>query len=609
MSWMDDPYRPPSLDSSPDQYSSDRNLSSSAPSSPIYSFPRIHSSPNSPSLLHEDDYHLSWDPPHDPKVSYSLPSFRSLFASDDEHPLTSEYDASEYSEPDPAHDDSFLTESEDEEQDTFPDTRVTFFHTSSERGRWKTEPRHALLRISARTTSPAPSPVPSIAQRNISEPAPSTKTGPSDATEDRQSPLPAPPSPVLSPISLSVSPMVGSVSPLSALEPLEPLSPLSLPPSSLAGDHDMDMDLENFPDNDEIPTPMDPEIGLGLFDSPPAPPIVSSPVTEPPSATEVIESLSTVSASDHVVPDTAMDEDLTVPKGNKKKKKAVSKPHDDPLPVAKSVPSSPMVPARDTASRVKKAGNTGEKRDQGKKRPIQQFLPEEGPKSKKARITHTLPKASGSRPQTQSRTKRVEQRPNRRTDTKDGQRKGKKATRTDAPAETKARQRKARPRSPSLSASSRSSSVSPEESTHTTAPEIDPELCGMLIECMATSRASSLPMSTLYKTVMQSYPSVKSRGTERECLEIMERVLESGTMAGGGSGVFGKVQNNANDDADPPLEAQWFYVPERDQDQDRAQLIRSMMPRPAKRSETKKYKQYYYRPLEKISRWDPEDEL
>ena len=58
-----------------------------------------------------------------------------------------------------------------------------------------------------------------------------------------------------------------------------------------------------------------------------------------------------------------------------------------------------------------------------------------------------------------------------------------------------------------------------------------------------------------------------------------------------------------------PLESQWFYVPENDEDQDRATLIRSMMPRPAKRSETKKYKQYYWRPLDKISRWDTEDDL
>jgi hypothetical protein len=63
------------------------------------------------------------------------------------------------------------------------------------------------------------------------------------------------------------------------------------------------------------------------------------------------------------------------------------------------------------------------------------------------------------------------------------------------------------------------------------------------------------------------------------------------------------------DHSDRPLEAQWFYVPERDEDQERATLIRSMMPRPGKRSETKKYKQYYYRPLGKISRWDPEDEM
>ena len=33
------------------------------------------------------------------------------------------------------------------------------------------------------------------------------------------------------------------------------------------------------------------------------------------------------------------------------------------------------------------------------------------------------------------------------------------------------------------------------------------------------------------------------------------------------------------------------------------------MPRPAKRNETKKYKQYYWRPLDKISKWDSEDAL
>jgi len=57
---------------------------------------------------------------------------------------------------------------------------------------------------------------------------------------------------------------------------------------------------------------------------------------------------------------------------------------------------------------------------------------------------------------------------------------------------------------------------------------------------------------------------------------------------------------------DNPLEAKWYYVPERDEDQERAALIRSLMPRPAKRTETKKYKQYYFKPLNKIT-WDDED--
>ncbi|KAJ7169869.1 hypothetical protein C8R46DRAFT_1090329 [Mycena filopes] len=605
MPWTDDP-RPPSLSSSPD-YTSDR-LSSPSPTSPIYSFPRIQASPSSPSFPQED-YQLSWDPPVDPKVTYSLPSFRSLFPSDDEHPLTSEYDASEFSEPDPAHDDSFLTESEDEEQDPFySDSRVTFT-VSAERGRWKSDPmpRHALLRIAARTTSPAPSPVPSVIQRNISEPAPSTKTPPSDESPDRQAssaPLPEHTSPVLSPISLSVSPMIGSVSPLSAMEPL---SPLSLPPSSLAGDHDLDMDLESFPDN-EIQMPNDSESGLGLFDSPPVispPSPLSHPVafTEPTTSVEVLEAASTLPATteDHVLPDSAMDVDVPVVK----KKKAVLKPKpvDEPLP--SEVKKKKVVTK--TVARAKKVGKVGEEEDapqpvdKGKKRASPLSLRDEAPKSKKPRTAHASSEASGSGTQTQSRPKRAEQKPSRKTETKDVPPKVKKAARSDVrPAASKTK-RKARQRSPSPSASSsRSLSPPPKETKRKAAPEIDPELCGMLIECMATSRAV---------TVMQMYPSVKSRGTERQCLDIMERVLESGTVTGGGTGVFGKVQSGSKDGSEPPLEAQWFYVPERDQDQDRAQLIRSMMPRPAKRSETKKYKQYYYRPLEKISRWDPEDEL
>jgi len=136
---------------------------------------------------------------------------------------------------------------------------------------------------------------------------------------------------------------------------------------------------------------------------------------------------------------------------------------------------------------------------------------------------------------------------------------------------------------------------------------LNAEICGMLIETMALSRASSLPLSSLYKMVMQTQPSLRSQRSEQEWLIVFARVLQEGE-AGHGSGVFGKVESSGKDDSNRPLEAQWFYVPEQDQDQERAALIRSMMPRPAKRTETKKYKQYYWRPLDKISKWDPEDE-
>ncbi|KAF9483124.1 hypothetical protein BDN70DRAFT_790996, partial [Pholiota conissans] len=130
------------------------------------------------------------------------------------------------------------------------------------------------------------------------------------------------------------------------------------------------------------------------------------------------------------------------------------------------------------------------------------------------------------------------------------------------------------------------------------------QVCGLLIETMALSRASSLPISTLYKLVMQSQPALKTQRTEREWVRLFDRVLHAGETGSGGCGVFGKVESSGKDRADRPLEAQWFYVPEMDEDQERAALIRAMMPRPAKRSETKKYKQYYWRPVGKSTVWD-----
>ncbi|KAG6916245.1 hypothetical protein DXG01_007742 [Tephrocybe rancida] len=134
-------------------------------------------------------------------------------------------------------------------------------------------------------------------------------------------------------------------------------------------------------------------------------------------------------------------------------------------------------------------------------------------------------------------------------------------------------------------------------------PDDDPqaaELRGMLIETFATSRASCLPASALHARLLEARPAL----TSTHPLSRIEHALCAGE-----GGVFGKVESSFRDEAGAPVEARWFYVPEMDEDEERAALVRSMMPRPAKRSETKKYKQYYYRPLAKISRWDPEDDL
>lgn len=140
--------------------------------------------------------------------------------------------------------------------------------------------------------------------------------------------------------------------------------------------------------------------------------------------------------------------------------------------------------------------------------------------------------------------------------------------------------------------------------------DVDPsrlaELQGMVIESFTVSRASALPASALYRSITDNRPSLKTERSQEEWMELIEAVLEEGQS---NSGVFGKVESSFKDDSDRALEAKWFYVPERDVDQERATLISSMMPRAAKRTETKKYKQYYYQPLDKISRWDPEDDL
>jgi len=106
-----------------------------------------------------------------------------------------------------------------------------------------------------------------------------------------------------------------------------------------------------------------------------------------------------------------------------------------------------------------------------------------------------------------------------------------------------------------------------------------PSLLGILIEALALSRASSLPLSTLISTnpALAEYPHA---------------VLTSTLNWAVRSRILGCVRSSG--EALPPS---YFYDPAADPDRERGELLRCLMPRAGKRRETMKYKQYYWAPV------------
>ncbi|KAH9964415.1 hypothetical protein BJV74DRAFT_302646 [Russula compacta] len=106
-----------------------------------------------------------------------------------------------------------------------------------------------------------------------------------------------------------------------------------------------------------------------------------------------------------------------------------------------------------------------------------------------------------------------------------------------------------------------------------------PALLGILIEALALSRASSLPLSTLTRTTpaLADYPPAALTSTL--AWAVRSRILGSVRSSG---------------EALPPS---YFYDPAVDPDRERGELLRGLMPRAGKRRETMKYKQYYWAPV------------
>jgi hypothetical protein len=106
-----------------------------------------------------------------------------------------------------------------------------------------------------------------------------------------------------------------------------------------------------------------------------------------------------------------------------------------------------------------------------------------------------------------------------------------------------------------------------------------PALLGVLIEALALSRASSVPLSTLTRTnpALAEYPHAALTSTLTWAVR---------------SRILGCVRSSG--EAVPPS---YFYDPAADPDRERGDLLRCLMPRAGKRRETMKYKQYYWAPV------------
>ncbi|KAJ3739591.1 hypothetical protein DFH05DRAFT_524414 [Lentinula detonsa] len=182
---------------------------------------------------------------------------------------------------------------------------------------------------------------------------------------------------------------------------------------------------------------------------------------------------------------------------------------------------------------------------------------------------------------------------------------------------------------------------------------LDLELIGIVVEAMSLSRSSSHLALSLYRTVCDTrngvlanlmnansihfdavtekirsqelfgcspgnteQPSRRGRSkrgatvneeggtagmSEADIMWVseFERVMKESAAR---CGMFGLVESSfRKDPRDRPLpfSSRFFYVPDCDPDTERALLIRLTMPGSGKRSETKKYKQYYWKPVGK----------
>lgn len=204
------------------------------------------------------------------------------------------------------------------------------------------------------------------------------------------------------------------------------------------------------------------------------------------------------------------------------------------------------------ARRKRKKGNTN---GDDSRHPILKKRKVDAEVRRVAHLSRSMTHHSVQNEKTGAQAEKDEKNPDQQVSAKPKRRrKGEVEVSVSCPASSSKRSKPHRPPLPKASSSySHMASIENNNDSHQPAqlPSIeDPdtaalnaEICGMLIETMALSRASSLPLSSLYKMMMQTQPSLRSQRSEQEWLTVFARVLHEGE-AGKGSGVFGKVESS-----------------------------------------------------------------
>jgi len=110
---------------------------------------------------------------------------------------------------------------------------------------------------------------------------------------------------------------------------------------------------------------------------------------------------------------------------------------------------------------------------------------------------------------------------------------------------------------------------------------VDPVICNHVVNQLAWSRLSSTPLST----IMRNLPADSQVGLQKEALRMSIESMPA----------IGIIPRQGKDAAGKPLESEYYYLPEKDEDEERRAMVVDGLRKPSLRACRKQHKQYYWK--------------